>query len=145
MSPGDLVVQAGVVVPGSELEWSAVRASGPGGQNVNKVSSKVELRFAFERSRALTGPAKARLRLLAASRLDATGRLVIVSQATRDQPRNLEDARRRLADLVRAALVVPKRRTATRPTRASREARLEDKRQRARKKQARGRIRGEEA
>ena len=141
---GDLVVGRGLVIPEAELEWTGVRSSGPGGQNVNKVSSKVELRFAFERSRALSAPVKARLRLIAATRLDAAGRLLIVSQATRDQPRNLMDARDKLAVIVRAALDVPKRRRPTAPTRGSRQDRLRDKQHNAQKKQARGRVRGDD-
>ena len=94
-----LVIRPGIVVPERELEWAAVRASGPGGQNVNKVSSKVELRFDFETSSALGVSVKARLRALAQHRLDADGRILIVSQVTRNQPQNLEDARQRLAEL----------------------------------------------
>jgi ribosome-associated protein len=142
---GDLVVAPGLVIPDSELEWVAVRASGPGGQNVNKVSSKVELRFAFEHSSAITAPVKARLRAVAATRLDAAGRIRIISQETRNQPQNLENARQKLASLVRAALVVPKRRRPTAPTRGSRERRLEQKQIHARKKRARGRVRSDES
>jgi ribosome-associated protein len=141
---GDLAIAPGLVIPSSELEWIAVRSSGPGGQNVNKVSSKVELRFAFERSAALTAPVKARLRVIAATRLDAAGRIRIVSQETRNQPQNLENAREKLARLVASALAVPKKRTATAPTRGSRERRLEHKQIHARKKKARGRIRSDE-
>jgi ribosome-associated protein len=141
---GDLVVSAGLVIPEAELEWIAIRSSGPGGQNVNKVSSKVELRFAFERSSALAGHVKARLREIARTRMDATGRIRIVSQATRNLPQNLEDARQKLAALIRAAMSVPKRRRPTAPTRGSRERRLEQKQIRAQKKQARGRVRGDE-
>ena len=141
---GDLAVAPGFVIPESEIEWFAVRSSGPGGQNVNKVSSKVEVRFAFERSSALSAPVKARLRTAAHTRLDAIGRIRIVSQATRNQPQNLEDARQKLAALVRAALAVPKKRKATAPTRGSRERRLEHKQIHARKKQTRGRVRSDE-
>src|SRR5690606_29195710 len=103
----DLVVSPAVVIPDAELAWTAARSSGPGGQNVNKVASKVELRFDFAASGALSAPVKARLRALATSRLDAEGRILVTSQLTRDQSRNLEDARQKLAELIRAALVVP--------------------------------------
>ena len=136
----DLVVTPGLTIPDQELSWVAVRASGPGGQNVNKVSSKVELRFDIQASRALSTPVKARLRALAASRLDAAGRIVITSQVTRNQPQNLMDAREKLAALVRQALVVPKRRRPTKPSRAARETRLTQKRHHAEKKQTRRRA-----
>jgi ribosome-associated protein len=77
-----------ITIPERELEWTAVRASGPGGQNVNKVSSKVELRFDFEESEALSDAVKARLRALAQHRLDGEGRILITSQVTRNQPQN---------------------------------------------------------
>lgn len=135
----DLVVRDGVIVPERELVWAAVRSSGPGGQNVNKVSSKVELRFDFEASTSLSASVKARLRALAQNRLDAEGRILIVSQVTRAQPKNLEDARQRLAELIARALVVPKARRATKPSRASKRARVKDKRVQSAKKQSRTR------
>ena len=138
---GDLVIRRGLVIPAAEIEWSAARSSGPGGQNVNKVSSKVEIRFAFERSGVIGPAAKARLRVLAATRLDAAGRIRIVSQATRNQPQNLEDARQKLLVLIVRALAVPKKRKPTAPTRGSRERRLEEKQIHAKKKQGRGRVR----
>ena len=137
--PG-LEVRPGLTVPERELSWAAVRASGPGGQNVNKVSSKVELRFDFEGSVALSPSVKHRLRQLAQNRLDAEGRILIVSQVTRNQPQNLNDARERLAALIAQALVVPKRRRATRPSLGAKRARLSDKRAQAQKKQGRARA-----
>jgi ribosome-associated protein len=133
----DLPVTARITLPAGDLQWKAVRASGPGGQNVNKVASKVELRFDLVNSQALEFGVKGRLRALAGSRLDADGALVIVSQATRSQEQNLEDARQKLAELVRRALVVPKRRRATRPSRGAVERRLEGKRRQREKKQTR--------
>jgi ribosome-associated protein len=129
-----LVVSTSLTIPAAELRWVAVRSSGPGGQNVNKVSSKVELRFDFERSAVLSGDTKDRLRGLSQSRLDSEGNILIVSQATRDRQRNLEDARAKLADLVARACERPKRRRATRTTRAAIEARLRDKRHQAAQK-----------
>lgn len=132
-------MRPGVIIPQRELSWGAVRASGPGGQNVNKVASKVELRFAFEDSTALGPAVKARLRVLAKNRLDAEGRILVVSQLTRNQPQNLNDARTRLAALVAQALVTPKRRRATRPSLAAKKARAKDKRATSIKKQSRAR------
>jgi ribosome-associated protein len=128
-----------LTIPERELEWTAVRASGPGGQNVNKVSTKVELRFDFEESASLSDSVKARLRGLAQHRLDADGRILITSQVTRTQPQNLEDARRRLAELIAKAMVTPKRRRPTRPSRAAKRARVNDKRVHSKKKQSRAR------
>jgi ribosome-associated protein len=128
-----------ITIPERELEWTAVRASGPGGQNVNKVSSKVELRFDFEESEALSDAVKARLRALAQHRLDGEGRILITSQVTRNQPQNLADARNRLAELIAKAMVTPKRRKATRPSRAAKRARVNDKRVHSKKKQSRAR------
>jgi ribosome-associated protein len=126
-----------VVIPVDELSWTAVRASGPGGQNVNKVSSKVELRFDIVRTRALAPGAKTRLYTLCRNKLDAEGRVRIVSQATRDQLKNLEDARAKLAALVLEALTPPKPRRPTKPTRGSKERRLKAKRHTSAKKQFR--------
>jgi ribosome-associated protein len=136
-----LVINSKVTLPGSDLEWSAVRASGPGGQNVNKVSSKVELSFDFESSVALGDAAKTRLRALAKNTLDAEGRVFITSQKTRDQAKNLTDARDKLKDLVLKALVVPKTRRATKPTKASKKRRVDTKKKVGAKKKARRPVR----
>ena len=133
-----LFVSPALTVPASELRFTSVRASGPGGQNVNKVSSKVELRFDFDRSRVLGDELKARLRVLARGRLDAEGQILIVSQATRDRQRNLENARQKLVELLIAAGRRPKRRRATRPNRAATETRLREKRHQGNRKRERG-------
>lgn len=136
----DLRIGPSLIIPERELRWAAVRSSGPGGQNVNKVSSKVELRFDFEASAVLTATVKLRLRGLAEGRLDADGRILIVSQVTRNQPKNLADACERLAELVRRAMVVPKKRRKTKPSRAAKVARVNNKRKNSQKKQSRARA-----
>jgi ribosome-associated protein len=116
-----------VEIPDAELSLSFVRSSGPGGQNVNKVASAVQLRFDLAHSAALTPAVKARLRALSGRRLTADGALLIIARNHRTQEHNRREAEARLADLVRRALIAPKRRVATRPTRAARERRLEHK------------------
>jgi ribosome-associated protein len=133
-----------VVIPGQRLSWSAVRASGAGGQNVNKVSSKVELTFDIWGCDVLPGAVKARLAASCKNRMDAEGRIRIVSQLTRDQARNLEDAREKLAQLIVKALTPPRPRRATKPTRGSKLRRLEGKRRDSHKKQMRGRVGSED-
>jgi ribosome-associated protein len=135
-----LIIRGVLTIPGAELSWTAVRASGPGGQNVNKVASKVELRYDLASSRALPEDVKARLYALARSRLDAAGQLLVTSQLTRDRVRNLDDARAKLADLVKRALDVPRRRKPTRPSLGSKRRRLEGKRRQGEKKTGRRAI-----
>jgi ribosome-associated protein len=132
-----LAITATVTLPAAEIRWVAVRASGPGGQNVNKVSSKIELRFDVSATRALDDAVKARLSALAGSRLTDAGELLITSQKTRDQAKNLDDAREKLADLVRRALHRPTPRRPTRPSRSRVRARLDDKRKQGEKKASR--------
>jgi len=140
----DLVISPRLTLPASELSWTAVRASGPGGQNVNKVATKIELRFAAASSAVLPPAARQRLLELASSRLDADGYLVVTAQESRSQLTNLRRAREKLAELVRAALVPPVPRVATRPSRASQRRRLAAKRRVSEKKQARRRTEPEE-
>ncbi len=125
-------------MPANAITWRAVRSSGPGGQNVNKVASKVELRVDLEGVEGLDDTARARLAILAAPRLDSRGRLLLTSQRTRDQARNLEDAREKVRRLVARALVTPKRRRRTRPSSAAVEQRLRAKRLRGVRKRERG-------
>jgi ribosome-associated protein len=135
----DIVVTDGVRVPGRAVTVRAVRASGPGGQNVNKVATKIDLRVDLDAVEGLSEAARARLRALVGHRLDAAGRLVVTSQATRNQARNLEAARGKVVDLVRAALVRPRSRVATRPSAASEERRIAAKKRRGAVKDRRAR------
>lgn len=135
-----LVINDKITLPGSDLEWTAVKASGPGGQNVNKVASKVELTFDFEGTVAIPDPAKARLRVLAKNDLDAEGRVLVVSQKTRDQAKNLADARDKLRQMILKALVVPKTRKPTKPTKGSQKRRVETKKKVATKKANRKKV-----
>ena len=129
-----------VTIEESELVERFVRASGPGGQNVNKVATAVQLRFDVARSPSLPEDVRERLRRLAGNRLTDDGVLVIDARRFRTQERNRRDALERLVALVERALVAPRPRKATRPTRGSKERRLAAKQQRGKVKQLRGRI-----
>ncbi len=130
-------ISPSIAIDESELEERFVRSSGPGGQNVNKVSTAVELRFDVRRSRSLPDVVAIRLMKLAGRRVTDEGVLVIRAERFRTQERNREDARERLVELVREATIVPKPRLKTKPTRAAKERRLDGKSRRSETKRLR--------
>jgi ribosome-associated protein len=138
-----IAVTPGISIGEDELHETFVLASGPGGQNVNKVSSAVQLRFDVAGSPSLDDTVRARLAALAGQRLTKDGVLVITARAHRSQDRNRAEAVERLVDLIRRAAVPPKPRRATKPTKAVKRRRLESKKIRSNLKRTRGPVRGE--
>lgn len=136
-------VTDGISLDEDELSETFVLASGPGGQNVNKVSSAVQLRFDLAHSPSIPDEVRVRVFALAGRRVTKEGVLVIIARAHRTQERNRGEARSRLFDLIARAAIPPKTRRPTKPTRASKERRLESKAKHARLKRARGKIRDE--
>lgn len=136
----ELRVGGGVRIPSEDLSWTASRSSGPGGQNVNKVATKVILRFDLPNSDALSEEQKRRLQTLARNKLDRDGRVVIISDAARTQGQNLKRARDNLRNLIAKALVQPKKRKKTKPSKGAKERRLQQKRVRSERKQTRARV-----
>jgi ribosome-associated protein len=126
-----LVVSEHIAIPDEELEWKFIRSSGPGGQNVNKVASAVQLRFLLPQNTSLPAAVRSRLQRLAGQRLVDDGTILLTARNERSQEQNRRAALERLADLVRAALIEPKIRKKTRPTRASKERRIDTKKRRA--------------
>ena len=126
-----LVVSEHIAIPDEELEWKFIRSSGPGGQNVNKVASAVQLRFLLPQNTSLPAAVRSRLQRLAGQRLVDDGSILLSARTERSQEQNRRAALERLADLVRAALIEPKIRKKTRPTRASKERRIDTKKRRA--------------
>jgi ribosome-associated protein len=134
-----LHIDPNIVIGDDELEWKFIRASGPGGQNVNKVSSAVQLRFLLPGNSSIPMAARNRLRLLAGQRILDDGTILISARAERSQEQNRRAALERLCELIRSALVEPKVRRKTRPTKASKERRIDAKKRRANTKQGRSR------
>ena len=132
-----LIVNESVAIPRSELDVRVSRSSGAGGQHVNKTSSRVEIFWNIPSSRAVSEEERSRLMTKLASKLTTEGSIRVVASDMRSQSRNRELAEERLAELVSRALVIPKKRRPTRPTKASKEARLEEKKRRAKKKSER--------
>ena len=135
-----LVVNSRIRIPDAELSWTFVRSSGPGGQNVNKVSSKAVVRWNPGASPSLPEDVRERFFARYRSRLTNEGELVISSQRYRDQARNIEDAKQKLADLLTKVAVAPKKRRPTKPSRSSIARRIESKQATSRKKQLRRRV-----
>ena len=133
-----LTVTPGIVIPDEELEWKFIRSSGPGGQNVNKVSSAVQLRFLLPLNNNLSAAVRNRLRRLAGQKLIDDGSILIQARSERSQERNRQEALGRLGALIQAALIEPKIRKKTKPTRASKERRIESKKRRGSTKRERG-------
>jgi ribosome-associated protein len=133
-----LVITPDLSIPDEEFEWKFIRSSGPGGQNVNKVASAVQLRFLLPLNTSLPVAARNRLRRMAGQKLIDDGSILISARSERSQEQNRRDALERLAELVRAALIEPKIRKKTRPTRASKERRIDSKKRRGSTKQGRG-------
>jgi ribosome-associated protein len=132
-----LVVTPEVVIGDEELEWKFIRASGPGGQNVNKVSSAVQLRFLLPYNSSIPVAARNRLRRIAGGKLLDDGTLLLSARNERSQEQNRRAALERLGDLVRSALIEPKIRRKTKPTKGSKERRIESKKHRGATKQGR--------
>jgi ribosome-associated protein len=133
-----LAITPQIVIPDDELEWKFIRASGPGGQNVNKVSSAVQLRFLLPHNTSLPVAARNRLRAAAGQKLNDDGTILFTARSERSQEQNRSAALERLAALIRAALVEPKIRRKTRPTKGSQERRIESKKRRGATKSQRG-------
>ncbi|MGA2707386.1 MAG: alternative ribosome rescue aminoacyl-tRNA hydrolase ArfB, partial [Steroidobacteraceae bacterium] len=132
-----MVINSELGIPDEDFEWKFIRASGPGGQNVNKVSSAVQLRFLLPQNSSLPGAAKQRLRRLAGQKLNDDGSILIFARSERSQEQNRREALARLEALIRQALIAPKIRKKTKPTRASKERRIESKKKRGSTKRQR--------
>jgi ribosome-associated protein len=137
-----LPISGRIIVPGNDLVIERTRAGGPGGQHVNTTDSRVRLRFDLEGTTALTRAVKKRIRAAHPSKLTSEGELLVVAASHRSQHRNIDDARSRLVQIIRAALVPPKKRRPTRPTRASKERRLDGKKRRGAVKKGRSKTPG---
>ena len=133
-----LIITPDIVIPDEELEWKFIRSSGPGGQNVNKVASAAQLRFLLPQNTSLPVNVRNRLRRLAGQKLIDDGSILFKSSASRSQDQNRRAALERLEAMIRAAMIEPKIRKKTRPTKAAKERRIESKKRRGATKQQRG-------
>jgi ribosome-associated protein len=128
-----------IVIGDDELEWKFIRASGPGGQNVNKVSSAVQLRFLLPLNTSLPVKVRNRLRAMGGQKLNDDGTILISARSERSQEQNRREALERLTQMIQTAMVEPKIRKKTRPTKASKERRIDSKKRRSTTKSGRGR------
>ncbi len=142
--PDDIVINPALVIPASELSYRASRSGGPGGQHVNTSSTRIELVWNVAGSLSLSGDQRQRLLTRLATRLDSSGGLRLVSSGTRSQLQNREEVTERFRLLIGKALIVPKKRKKTRPSRAAKERRLQSKKHRSGVKVLRGRVRSDE-
>jgi ribosome-associated protein len=133
-----LIITPEITIPDEEFEWKFIRSSGPGGQNVNKVASAVQLRFLLPQNISLPVSARNRLRRIAGQKINDDGTILISARSERSQEQNRRDALDRLAELIRTAMIEPKIRKKTRPTKASKERRIDTKKRRGTTKQGRG-------
>jgi ribosome-associated protein len=133
-----LDIAPNIVIPDDELEWKFIRASGPGGQNVNKVSSAVQLRFLLPQNTSLPVSVRNRLRMIAGQKLNDDGTILFAARSERSQEQNRRAAGERLIALIQTAMIEPKIRKKTRPTKASKERRIDSKKRRSSTKQGRG-------
>ncbi len=139
-APDKSIGVGGITIPAEVLRWQFSRSQGPGGQNVNKTNTKVELRLDLQEADFLPAGIARRLRLMASGRTTLSGELVITSQRFREQHRNIADCLAKLSDLLAAALIPPKVRRTTKPSRGSQRRRLDAKRRRSETKQLRRRL-----
>lgn len=140
----DLRIDAKRVLPAASITYKTARASGPGGQHVNRTESKIQLTFDPRAVPWVDEGIRLRIVSLAGRNVDSAGCILITSQEHREQPRNLDDARDKLRELVTRALVRPKRRIATKPSKAAKRRRLDEKSKHSDKKQGRGRVRSDD-
>jgi ribosome-associated protein len=131
-------ISPAITIADDELEWRFIRSPGPGGQNVNKVATSVQLRFLLQNNTTIAAGPRQRLQRMAGQKLNTDGSILIVARSTRSQDQNRRDAAERLTEMIRAALIAPKTRKKTRPTRASQERRIESKKRRGATKHNRG-------